>query len=68
MQTSMTSAELLKLINEAEQAYANKRGSGLAQRMRVSAMKRFVSDCRKRSPNQKIEISLEDHLLLTDLP
>ena len=68
MQTSITTQELLKLINVAEAAYAEKRGAGLAQRMRISAMKRFVTDCRKRSPNQKITISLDDHLVLTDLP
>lgn len=68
MQTSLAAADLLKLIYEAEEAYDKKRGSALAQRMRVRAMKRFALDCRKRSPNTKITISLEDHLLLTDLP
>jgi hypothetical protein len=68
MQTSVTPAELLKLIHKAEEAYETKRGSALAQRMRVQAMKRFALDCRKRSPNTKITISLEDHLVLTDLP
>lgn len=68
MQTTLTPAELLKLVNIAEEAYDKKRGSALAQRMRVRAMKRFVLDCRKRSPSTKITISLEDHLVLTDLP
>lgn len=68
MQAQLTPSEALKLINEAEEAYEKRRGSAIAQRMRVAAMKRFVLDCRKRAPQQKITLSLEDHLILTDLP
>ena len=68
MQTNLSPSELLKLIHQAEEAYNSQRGTYLAHRMRVAAMKRFVLDCRSRSPNGKITISLEDHLVLSDLP
>lgn len=68
MKASIPAHELMALIRKAELAYDKKGTVAISQRIRISAMKRFVSDMRQQSPSSKVEISLEDHLLLTDLP
>lgn len=68
MKASIPPHELMALIRKAELAYDKKGTSAISQRIRISAMKRFVADMRQQSPSSKVEISLEDHLLLTDLP
>lgn len=68
MKASITPHELLRLIHRAEDAYEKKGTSAIAQRMRIAAMKRFVTDMKAQAPNNNLQISLEDHLILTDLP
>lgn len=60
--------ELMRLINKAEAAYETRGTSAIAQRMRIQAMKRFVAYMKAQAPNKALQISLEDHLILTDLP
>lgn len=67
MYATLSTSELLKLINRAEEAYS-KSPSAIAQRMRVAAMRKMVEDFRKISPQKSITITLEDHVLLADLP
>jgi len=68
MKASIPAHELMALIRKAELAYDKKGTSAISQRIRISAMKRFVADMRQQSPSSDLQISLEDHLLLTDLP
>jgi hypothetical protein len=60
--------ELMRLILKAETAYETRGTSAIAQRMRIQAMKRFVTYMKAQAPNKSLQISLEDHLILTDLP
>ena len=69
MIATITLHELTRLIRHAETAYEKKGTSAIAQRMRIQAMKRFAADIsRAQSPHHSVQISLEDHLVLTDLP
>lgn len=68
MKARLSTNELLSLISDAERAYEGKGSRSISQRLRISAMKNFVSQIRRENPQELIEISLEDHLLLTDLP
>jgi len=65
MQTDIGVASLHKLVVEAEEHYNKDKTLGIAARMRVAAMKNFVIDARKRSPQGKVSVSLEDYMLLT---
>ena len=68
MKASIAPHELMRLIHRAEEAYKKRGASAIAQRLRIAAMKRFVTDMKAQAPNANLQISLEDHLLLTDLP
>lgn len=68
MKAMISPHELMRLIATAEEAYEKKGTSAIAQRMRIQAMKRFVTDIKNQSPTKPLQISLEDHLVLTDLP
>ena len=68
MQGQITPARLLKLLAKAEESYSVIRGTGVAQRMRLRAIRGFVEEQKKNAPQKPMTISLEDWVLLTDLP
>jgi hypothetical protein len=65
MQADIGVASLHKLVLTAEEHYNQDKSLGIAARMRVAAMKNFVVDARKRAPQGKVSVTLEDYMLLT---
>jgi hypothetical protein len=68
MQISLSSAAALELIRNAEEYYSGKLGVGVSIRIRIQAMRRFAEFTRKKNPKATITLTLEDHMLLTELP
>lgn len=68
MQSEVSASELLKMVNKALAAYEQGGISSIGRRTRVLAMHKYVTALRKQSPQKKITLSLEDFLVLTELP
>ena len=66
MQVSISSSQALEMIRAAQDHYAEKSGVGVAYRIRVEAMYKFVQDTRKRSPKANIVLTLDDFVLLNE--
>lgn len=56
------------MVNKAMAAYSTADVNSIARRTRVLAMHKYVTAIKKQSPQKKITLSLEDFLLLTELP
>lgn len=68
MQCEISAQEALKMVNKAMDAYSKADVNFIARRTRVLAMQKYVTAIKKQSPQKKITLSLEDFLLLTELP
>jgi len=58
----------LELVRTAEDYYYGQTGVGVSHRIRVTAMRKFIEDVRKRNPKATITLTLEDHMFLSELP
>lgn len=68
MQCDVSAQEALKMVNKAMAAYSTADVNSISRRTRVLAMHKYVTAIKKQSPQKKITLSLEDFLLLTELP
>lgn len=68
MQCEISAQEAYKLVSKAMAAYSTADVNSIARRTRVLAMHKYVTAIKKQSPQKKITLSLEDFLLLTELP
>ncbi len=68
MQSEMSAQQLYPLVCKAIEAYADSDVNSISRLTRVHAMYKYVTAIKKQSPQKKIIVTLEDFLLLTELP
>lgn len=68
MQAELSANEVWKLVNKAEASYETSTNAHIARRTRLKSIRNFTKAIRDIAPNKNITISIEDYLLLTQLP
>lgn len=68
MQTELSVKQLYLMICRAEVAYEESKVASIARRTKIKSMKLFCQTVKAQSPNKNITLTLEDFLLLTQLP
>lgn len=68
MQCEISAQEAYKLVSKAMGAYNASDVNSISRRTRVLAMSKFIAYVKQQSPQKKISVTLEDYLLLTELP
>lgn len=68
MQCEVSAQEAYKLVSKAMGAYSASDVNSISRRTRVLAMHKFIGYVKVQSPQKKISMTLEDYLLLTELP
>lgn len=68
MQSEMSAQQVYTLVCKAVHAYADSDVNSVSRLTRVHAMYKYITAIKKQSPQKKVIVTLEDYLLLTELP